>query len=169
MNQVPVLGGPTNNSGGTPAVPVLFATIPQVYPPVNNIAPPPELGIAPPSALYPPPPMWPAVTNLVAGRDGSFQQSSQTPEVQACLSAAVRRANANLVFIDGFPDALRKNQWLGEALVIELSDRRGGSASMAAIDDRARGDEKYIKQLLYMVICFVSARNDATRLTTYPR
>ena len=79
------------------------------------------------------------------------------------------RANVNLMFIDGFPDTLRKSQWLGEALVIELSDRWGGSVSMAAIDNHAQGDEQYIKQLLYMVICFVSAHDNTTQLMTYPR
>ena len=165
MDQVPVLGSPVNNGNNIPTIPIPFTTIPPVYPPVNNITllpAPAELGVTPPPALYPLPLMWPAVTNLVAGRDGCFQQSGQTPEVQACLGAAVRRANGNLVFVDAFPDAFRKSQWLGEALVMELNDCRGGSVSMAAIDDRARGDEKYFKQLLYMVICFVSAHNDAT-------
>lgn len=153
-------------------VPIPSMNIQLVYPPINDITPPPmptEPGVALPLALHPFPLTWPAITNLVPGRDGRCQQSGQTPEVQACLGAAVRRANGNLVFLDGFPDALRKNKWLGEALVIELNDRRGGSASMVAIDDHARGDKQYFKQMLYMVTCFVSPRDDAMQLTTHPR
>lgn len=106
--------------------------------------------------------MWPAVTDLVAGENGRYQQSDQTPEIQACLRATVRRANGNLVFLDAFPDPHCKAQWLGESLVIELNERRGGSPSMAAVDDRARTDAQYFNQLLHMVITFVSARNNWT-------
>jgi len=104
-----------------------------------------------PPALGPPVPAWPAITDLVVGREGHYQQSDQIPEVQACLRAAVRRANANLALLDGFPDPRRKGQWLADALGMELSECRNASTNMAAVDDRARHDVQYFNRLLYMV------------------
>lgn len=135
-------------------VPAQFATAQLVYPSLQNTALPPTLnGISSPK-LGVVPPVWPAITDLVVGRDGRYQQSDQTPEIQACLKAAVRRANGNLVFSDGFPDTQCKAQWLGDALVTELSERRKTSITVAAVDERARHDQRYLNQLLHMVICF---------------
>ena len=126
-------------------------------PPVPNVIPLLE-PIIPPPALQPLPIVWPANIDLVVGPEGRFRQSDQIPEIQTCLGAAVRRANANLVFLDAFPDAHRKGQWLAQALATELNDRRNTSTSIEAVDDRARREDQYFNRLLYMVTWLSSWR-----------
>ena len=156
FHEVPALSA---NSGGNNALtPTQLTTLQPVYPPLHGTTPPHVLGIIPPPAPNNLPPAWPAVTDLVIGHEGLYQQSDQSPEIQACLGAAVRRANGNLVFVDGFPDPHRKAQWLGESLVTELSMRRKGSTSMEAVDDRAQKDQQYLNLLLYMVTRAISIR-----------
>ena len=133
-----------------------------LYPPLHRISLPPtmntvvqpELGIVSPRMLHLPV-VWPTITDLVE-RDGTCQQSDQSPEIQACLKAAVRRANGSLAFVDGFPDVHHRTEWLGKALEKELADARGRSVTIAAVDDRAKIDQPYLNKLLYMVICSVS-------------
>lgn len=79
--------------------------------------------------------------------------SDQRAEIRECLAAAVQRANANLVFVNGFPEAERKNQWLASALTVELNEHRKESTTIAAVDDRAKNDKQYFSRLLSMVIC----------------
>ena len=137
--------------------------------PMPYIVQPPGPIVLPP-ALGPLTPAWPAITDLVVGREGRYQQSDQIPEVQACLRAAVRRANANLALLDGFPDPRRKGQWLADALGMELSECRNASTNMAAVDDRARRDAQYFNRLLYMVISFTDiCRIAITTKKIYPR
>ena len=81
----------------------------------------------------------------------------------------MKRSNANLVFVNGFPDAVFKSQWLGEALVAELNKRREGSANMVAVDERARNDVPYFNQLLHMVIHFVSVYSNGITANNPPQ
>lgn len=96
-----------------------------------------SLSQPPPPLLTPHPllPVWPAITALVERDKGSFRQSDQSPEIQACLGAAIQRANWNLVLINGFPDPQTKTRWLADALKAELKIRRETSMMIAAIDD----------------------------------
>ena len=151
-------------------VPGQPATVQQLYlPPLQNtiltptpnIVSPLESAVAP-AVLQPLPLVWPAITDLVVGKDGRYQQSDQIPEIQACLRAAVRRANADLAFLDAFPDTHRKGLWLAQALSVELGERRRGSMSIEAVDDRARHDERYFNRLLFMVTCFAGICDNAT-------
>ena len=124
----------------------------------------------PPEPVIPPLPVWPAITTLQVGKDGRIQQSNQIPEVQACLRAAVRRANANLALVDGFPDLHRRGAWLSQALGTELNRRRNESTSMEAIADRALFDQQYFNSLLHMVNRFVTAYCvPMTAKKSYPR
>lgn len=129
------------------------ASTPKIGPPPTPTPPPPPAPIPPPHTPQLLPPVWPAITDLVKGRDGRYQQSDQIPEIQACLKAAVRRANANLGFYDAFPDTHRKGEWLANALVKELGARRNGT--IEAVDDRARHDDQYFNRLLSMVSFFI--------------
>lgn len=139
--------------------PAQLATIQPTYSAtLRNTAPPPTQHIIQPHEQVTPlpmptplPPVWPAISQLVEGRNGRYQQSDQIPEIQACLRGVVRRANANLALVDGFPSPHRRGQWLAEALVSELRERRKGSMNMAAVDDRAQQDGQYFNNLLYMV------------------
>ena len=101
--------------------------------------------------FHPLPPAWPAATDLVRRDDGHYRHSDQMPEIQACLSGAVQRANSNLVFLDAFPDAVRKGQWLAHALERELNIRLNGSTAIAVIADRAQRDQQYFNDLQSMV------------------
>jgi hypothetical protein len=94
------------------------------------------------------------MTVLVEGRDSRYHQSDQIPGIQACLKAAVRRANAGLVFCDAFPDMHRKGEWLAKALMKELGECRNASTTMNVVDDRAQHDERYFNCLLSMVTYF---------------
>ena len=162
INQVPVLGDPANSGeDNEPMIPAQHTATQPAYPTLQNIAQPPmPYIIQPPGPVVLPlapgplPLAWPAITDLVIGKEGRYQQSDQIPEIQACLSASVRRANANLALLDGFPDPHRKGQWLADALGMELSKRRNTSINVAAVDDRARHDAQYFNRLLYMVIHF---------------
>lgn len=158
-----MLGSPANGrEDNALTVPAQPTTVQPVYlTPLQNIAPPPApyiiQSLQPAVPLPMPgflPPAWLPVTDLVVGRDGRYQQSDQIPEIQACLKAAVRRANANLAILDGFPDAHRRGIWLANALGTELRECRKASASMAVVDDRAQHDERYFNNLLHMVTRF---------------
>ena len=146
-----------------PIVGTQFMMAQPLYPPLRHVSLPPavnaiaqpELGPTPPPMLHLLPVVWPAATDLVE-IDGRYQQSDQSPEIQACLKAAVRRANGNLAFVDGFPDVHYRSEWLGKALEVEFTEARGRSTTIAAVDDRAKIDQPYLNKLLHMVICFVS-------------
>ena len=168
VNEVPVLSA--NNGGiNSPTVPAQFEIMQPVYPPLHTATFPPMPNVVPPPGPGMVPPAWPAITDLVVGRDGRYQQSDQTPEIQACLKAAVRRANGNLVFLDGFPEALHKARWLGDALVTELIERRKGSITVVAVDDRARSDQQYFNQLLHMVMYFIGVDEMHQHLNASPQ
>ena len=147
--QVPVLGQSGSCRGNdTPIKPgPAQPTYQPALPSPHNVA-------LPPTALHAPP-SWPAITDLVESKPGHYQKSAQAAEIQACLAAAVQRANANLVFINGFPDTECKGQWLASALTVELNEHRKKSVGMAAVDDRARSDQQYFNQLLSTVICLL--------------
>jgi len=54
-------------------------------------------------------PTW---TDLVWEENGTYKQTAQHPELNACLSATVKRANANLVLVDSFPSLhVRDTSW----------------------------------------------------------
>jgi len=165
-----MLGDSANSrENHVPMVLTQSATIQPAYmiPPKNTAPLPMPYIVQPPGPIILPPalgplmPAWPAITDLVVGREGHYQQSDQIPEVQACLRAAVRRANANLALLDGFPDPRRKCQWLADALGMELSECRNASTNMAAVDDRARHDTQYFNRLLYMVTLSTDTRRIA--------
>lgn len=142
-----------------------------VYSPPHDIVPPhPPNSTMPfePATILQPlvpqlPPAWLVATDLVKREDGNYRQSDQTPEIQACLSAAVQRANANLVFNSGFPDPLTKGRWLASALTTELGERRKGGGTIAIVDDRARNEGRYFSRLQSMVTYSVVT---VTRLLT---
>ena len=162
--QVPVLNHSTNGTTNDKPTVLVPPTHQPVYLP-HGVVPPHPLNSTVPfepavalQLLVPqPPPEWLAATDLVKREDGKYRQSDQSPEIQACLSAAVQRANANLVFISGFPDPLTKRRWLTGALKMELGERRKGSATIAIVDDRARDDERYFSRLQSMVTYSVVA------------
>jgi len=98
-----------------------------------------------------PTPAGPTFTDLVQDGDGSYKQTGQIIEINNCLGAAVKRANANLVLIDSFPDVDEQERWMVDALKFGLA---AGSQShiIKAVEDRARADSNYFHCLLSMVI-----------------
>jgi hypothetical protein len=109
------------------------------------------------------PPEWPKWTDLVGNADGQHSHSSQIPEIQACLSSAVRRANSKLVLINGFPDVKTKGQWLSSALKTELNERRAESQIIQDVNARAECDKQYFRSLCLMV----SLNSHSLRTRTY--
>jgi len=101
-------------------------------------------GIHPHSAL--------AWTDLVQEGNGTYKQTAQHPELNACLSSAIRRATANLVLVDAFPSLHTRDAWALESLKSELSVQRNGSNFINAVASRAEVDEHYLNCLLSMVI-----------------
>ncbi|KAF9790875.1 hypothetical protein BJ322DRAFT_1017503 [Thelephora terrestris] len=101
--------------------------------------------------LAQPVPAWPAFTELIQEDNGSYKQTSQTTEISNCLSAAVKRANSNLLLIDSFPDVDQQERWLVDALKFELSARTCGHV-IKAVGERARVDLDYFYCLPSMVI-----------------
>lgn len=158
-----MLGNPDDTGDSAPNAPAQLVTVQPTHPaPLHDTASPPiQYVVRPPEqlvplpALVPLPLVLPVSIELVIGRDGRYQQSDQIPEIQACLKVVVRRANANLALVDGFPDPLRKGEWLAATLISELGERRKGSINMAAVDDRAKHDRQYFNNLLLMVSRFV--------------
>ena len=53
----------------------------------------------------------PAWTDLVQEENGKYKQTSQRPELNACLGAAVKCATANLVLFDAFPSLHVRDKW----------------------------------------------------------
>jgi hypothetical protein len=107
-----------------------------------------------PATTSPPvsrPPEWPKWTDLVANEDGHYTHSNQIPEIQACLSSTVRRANSKLVFVNGFPDPKTKSGWLSSALKTELNERQAESLIIRDVNARAECDEQYFRKLHSMV------------------
>lgn len=103
-------------------------------------------------------PGWPAFTNLVRDSDRSYRQTSQITEINNFLSAAVKRANANLVLISSFPNVEQQEQWLVDALKFELYAGTCGHV-INVVGERASRETDYFYSLLSMVIA------GATRLT----
>ena len=163
--QVPALGHSTNNTTSNEPAVLVPPTNQPVHSHHHGVMPPHPPNSAMPfepaaalQALVPQlPPAWLAATDLIKREDGNYRQSDQTPKIQACLSAAVQRANANLVSNSGFPDPLTKGRWLAGALKMELGERRKGGATIAIVDDRARNDERYFSRLQSMVMYLVVA------------
>ena len=117
---------------------------------------------APTSVLAPGPgnyphhiPTW---TDLVQEENGSYKQTSQHPELNACLSAAVKRANTKLLFVDAFPSLHDRDTWTLDSLRTELSIRRESSHFVDAVAKRVSVDEHYLNCLLSMVIAGSRAR-----------
>ncbi|KAF9780632.1 hypothetical protein BJ322DRAFT_1112629 [Thelephora terrestris] len=100
--------------------------------------------------LAPPVPAWPAFTELIQEDNGSYKQTSQTAEINNCLSAAVKRANSNLLLINSFPDVDQQEQWLVDGLKFELSARTCGHV-IKAVGECARVDIDYFYCLLSMI------------------
>ena len=128
-----------------------------IHPPTR----PEDTHLAELGAQQPPVPAWPEFTNLVQEDDGSYKQTSQTPEINACLGAAVKRANANLVLIDSFPDIDDQEHWLVDALNFELTVNQ--SRIVNVVGERARADDNYFNCLLSMVIVVPSTRSHGLR------
>lgn len=114
--------------------------------------------VRPPANLFPDPTGyvqpslgWPVSTELVQAEDGSYKQTGQIIEINNCLSAAVKRANSNLVLINSFPGIEDQEQWLADALKFELS---AGNQShvIKMVGERARVHINYFNCLLSMVI-----------------
>ena len=93
---------------------------------------------------------WPAFTNLIQDSDGSCKQTGQTTEISNCLSAAVKRANSNLLLINSFPDLEEQERWLTETLKFELSSRTD-SPIIQAVGERAKVDLNYFYCLLSII------------------
>ena len=90
-------------------------------------------------------------TDLVQEDNGTYKQTAQHPELNACLSATVKRANANLVLVDAFPSLLTRDEWVLVSLRMELAARRGSSHFINAVAERVNVDEYYLNCLLAMV------------------
>ena len=156
-NQVPVLSHPAASTANSIPTALIQPTCQLVYSPPQNTVLVHPLNITLPLELPSPtfhalPPVWPAITDLVRRDDGHYCQSNQIPEIQACLSTTVQRANLNLVFCDGFPDANCKGQWLAQALRKELDAHKGRSTTMAAVNDCANHSTQYFNHLQSMVM-----------------
>jgi len=98
-----------------------------------------------------PVPTWPKFTELIQDDDGSYKQTGQITEINNCLGAAVKRANANIVLIGSFPNIDEQEQWLVDALTFELTSR-SQSHVIEEVRERARVDVNYFHSLLSMVI-----------------
>ena len=96
-------------------------------------------------------PAWPTHTNLLQDGDGSYKQTGQISEINNCLGAAVKRANANLVLTHSFPEIDEQERWLVESLNFELNER-SRSRIVTAVRERASVDVNYFHCLLSMVI-----------------
>ncbi|KAF9791889.1 hypothetical protein BJ322DRAFT_1015835 [Thelephora terrestris] len=118
------------------------STVQDIHPPANHFPNPTDHKQSIPS--------WPAFTELAQAEDGSYKQTGQTIEINNCLSTAVKRANANLVLNDSFPDTEDQEQWLSDALRFALS---AGNQShvINMVGERARVDIKYFNCLLSMI------------------
>ncbi|KAF9782956.1 hypothetical protein BJ322DRAFT_1220044 [Thelephora terrestris] len=119
-----------------------LATVLEIHPPANQSPNPidhtqPILG-------------WPAFTELIQAEDGSYKQTGQITEINNCLSVAVKRANANLVLTDSFPDTEVQEQWLADALKFALSPENQ-SHVITKVGERARVDINYFNCLLSMI------------------
>ena len=132
------------------------------------------MAIRPPISLLPnprdphlvqPTPAWATFTNLVQDGDGFYKQTGQITEINNCLGAAVKRANANLVLIDSFPGVDVQEQWLADALRFELT-ARGQDHIISAVRERANADINYFHCLLSMVIAD-SAAHFVTLMITH--
>ena len=97
------------------------------------------------------PPEWPKWSDLVRKVDSRYTHSNQLPEIQACLSSAVQRANSKLIFTNGFPDLKTRGEWLSSTLKTELSRCQTESKIIQTINARAESDEQYFRSLCLMV------------------
>ena len=93
----------------------------------------------------------PAWTDLVQEENGKYKQTSQRPELNACLGAAVKCATANLVLFDAFPSLHVRDKWALDSLRAEFAMRRGDSPFIDAVEKRSRVDKNYLLSLLSMV------------------
>ena len=100
-------------------------------------------------------PTW---TDLVQEENGAYKQTAQHPELNACLGAAVKRANTKLLFIDAFPSLHDRDTWILDSLRAELAIWREGSHFLNAVAERVNVDENYLNCLLSMVIAGSRAR-----------
>lgn len=80
---------------------------------------------------------WPAFTDLVRDSDGSYKQISKITEINNCLSAAVKRADSNIVLISPSPGVEKQEQWPVDALKFELYARIRGHV-IKVVGERAR-------------------------------
>ena len=93
-------------------------------------------------------PTW---TDLVQEENGSYKQTSQHPEIYACLSATVKRATANLVLVNAFPSLHDRDAWVLDSLMTELLIRQNNSYFIGAVAERVKIDEHYLNCLISMV------------------
>jgi hypothetical protein len=96
-------------------------------------------------------PAWPEFTELVQDDDGTYKQTGQTTEISSLLSAAVKRANSNLLLINSFPEVEEQEQWLVDALRLEFSTR-AHSHVIKVVGERASVEINYFRCLLSMVM-----------------
>lgn len=117
---------------------------------IQDVHPPTDL-FSNPTGYVQPSPGWPASTELIRAEDGFYKQTGQIIEINNCLSAAVKRANSNLVLINSFPGIEDQERWLADALKFELS---AGNQShvIKMVGERARVHTNYFNCLLSMVI-----------------
>jgi len=97
-------------------------------------------------------PQVPTWTNLVREENGTYKQTAQHPELNTCLSAAVKRANANVVLVDSFPGWHTKEVWLLESPRTEFARRRDNSRFINAVAERSDVDVNYRHCLISTVI-----------------
>lgn len=135
-------------------------TTPLTIPPVDPVpvststtvlpdSPPPALALA----AFPPllPHVWPADTDLVVGEDNRLQQSAQSPEINKCISKAVRLANSKIFFDNAFPNLEDQNKWVTESLVAVLRDQAKTDLVVREVNLRAQQDKQYLASLVSMV------------------
>jgi len=143
----------------------MFDVTSLVVPPVVS-TPVPTPGIVPPivpplvpalatvlPSLPQPGNTWPAVTHLVVGDDGRLQQSAQNPEINKCISKAVRLMHSKIYFDNAFPGLEDQNKWLSESLSTVLQDQARTDLVVREVNFRAQQDRSYMSALLSMVRC----------------
>lgn len=109
--------------------------------------PPPLLPLGP--GIHPQHvPSW---TDLAQEGNGTYKQTAQHPEINACLSAMVKHATTNLVLVNAFPSLHDRDAWTLATLRMELSIRWNDSPVINAVAEQVNDDKRYLNCLFSMV------------------
>ena len=93
----------------------------------------------------------PAWTDLVQEENGKYKQTSQRPELNTCLGAAVKSATAKLVLFDAFPSLHVRDKWALDSLRAEFSMRQVDSPFIDAVEKRSSVDKNYLLSLHWVL------------------